>query len=128
MLPFEDTDLQSISPTNIMTLLAKENSSRFYIPITCHLLATHMFRLQADGGANLSVTNNRGMLYVSWDIAYYCIGGIGDGIKCTAKGMFHLLCDDGSILPVTMYYSPMATEMVVSPTHIVFSNANIYDS
>ena len=68
------------------------------------------------------------MLHISWGIAEYVIGGIGDGIKCTAKGVFHLLCDDGSVLPVTMYYSPMAIETVVSPTDIVFSNTNKYDS
>ena len=68
------------------------------------------------------------MLHVSWDIINYSIGGIGDGIVCTAKGVFHLICDDGSVLPNQMYYSPMATETVISPTDIVFSNANKYDS
>ena len=128
MLPSEDTDLHSISPATILTLLTEDNESRFSTPITRHLLKKQMFRLQADGGANRSVNNNRDMLHVSWDIEEYSIGGIGDGIECTVKRLFHLLCDDGFVLPVTMYYSPMATETVVSPTDIIFSNANKYDS
>ena len=130
MFPSEDTDLHSISPAPILTLLAEDDASRFSTPITRHLLKKHMFRLQADGSANRSVTNNRNMIYVSWDIAEYIIGGIRDGIKCTAKGVFHLLCDDEFVLPVTMYYPPppMDIETAVSPTDIVFSNANKYDS
>ena len=128
MFPSEDTDLHSISPATILTLLVEDDASRFSTLITRHLLTTRIFRLQADGGANRSVANNRDMLHVSLDIADYSIGGIGDGIKHTAKGVFHLLCDDGSVFPVTMCYSPMATEAVVSPTGIVFRNTNKYDS
>ena len=68
------------------------------------------------------------MLHISWGIAEYVIGGIGDGIKCPSKGVFHLLCDYGSVLPVTMYHFPIAVETVVSPADIVFINANKYHS
>ena len=128
MLPSEDTDLHSISPATILTLIAEDNTSRFSTPITRRLLKKQQFCLQADDGVNRSVTNNRDMLHVSWDIVEFIIGGIGDGIKCTAKGIFHLLCDDGSVLLVTMCYSPVATETVVSPTDIAFINANKYYS
>ena len=128
IFPSEDTDLHSIYLATFLNLLAEDDASRFSTLITRHLLNKQQFHLQADGGANRSFTNNRDLLHVSWDIAEYVICGIGDGIKCTAKGVFHLLCDDGSVLPVTMYYSPMAIETVVSPTDIVFSNTNKYDS
>ena len=67
-------------------------------------------------------------MHTSWDIAPYRIGGIGRGITCTKKGIFHLVCDDGSILPVSIFYSAEATDTVLSPTDIVFCNADTYDS
>ena len=106
MFPSEDVALHSVSPATIITLLAEDDTSRFSTPITPHLLAQSTCRLQAHGGANWLVTNNMDMLHVSWDIKDYLISGIGDGIRCTAKGIFYLLCNDGSILPVTMYYPP----------------------
>ena len=53
------------------------------------------------------------------------IVGIGDGIKYTAKVIFHLIYNDGSILPEEMCYSLEATESAVSPAGIVFSNQRI---
>ena len=47
---------------------------------------------------------------------------------CTKKVIFHLICEDGSILPVSMFYSKEATDTVISPTDIVFCNADKYDS
>ena len=47
---------------------------------------------------------------------------------CTKKGLFHLICNDGSVLPVSMFYSKEATERVLSPTDIVFCSADVYDS
>ena len=100
MLPTEDKDMQSITPATILTILAEDDESSFTVPITKLLLASRCFCLQADSGANRSVTNNKDMLHVSWDIANYSIGGIGDGIVCTEKGVFHLIYNDGSVLPV----------------------------
>jgi len=67
-------------------------------------------------------------MYISWDINPYTIGDIGDGIKCTKKGLFHLICDDGSVLPVSMFYSNKSTETAVSPTDIAFCNTDVYNS
>ena len=128
MFPNEDMDMHSITPATILTMLAENDESRFTVLITKPLLASRCFSLQADGGANRSVINNREILHVSWDIVKYSIGGIGYGIMCTAKVVFHLICDNGSVLPVQMYYSPMATETAISPTDIVFNNTNKYDS
>ena len=47
---------------------------------------------------------------------------------CTKKGIFHLICEDGYILPVSTFYCKEATDTVISPTDIVFCNANKYDS
>ena len=74
------------------------------------------------------VTNNRDYLHTSWDITPYQIGGIGSGITCTTKGIFHIVCDVGSMIPVEMFYSNDATETVVSPTDTVFSNSDQFDS
>ena len=47
-------------------------------------------RVQCDGEANTSVTNDVTILHYKQDIPEYSIGGIGDGIKCTMKGIFYL--------------------------------------
>ena len=86
--PPEDTDLHSISPATILTLLEEDDASCFSTPITRHLLATQMVCLQADGGANHSATNNRDMLHVSLDIADYCIGSIGMVLSARQKECF----------------------------------------
>ena len=85
-------------------------------------------RLQCDGGANTSVTNDETILHHIQDIPDYSIGGIGDGINCTKKGIFYLQCDNNEVLPVQMYFSPQATETVVSPTDTVTSHFDKFDS
>ena len=67
-------------------------------------------------------------MHISWDVNPYTIGSIGEGITCTNSGLFHLICDDVSVLPVSMLNSKEATETVISPTDIVFCNADTYDS
>ena len=74
------------------------------------------------------MTNNKECLHTYWEITPYTIGGIGDGIICTGKGIFHPVCDDASVIPITMFYSADSTETVVSPTDAVFSNRQSYDS
>ena len=115
-------------PSTILTILAKHDSTQFTRAVTPDLLRQQHFRLQVNGGANRSVTNNRDYLHTSWDITPYKISGIGSGIACTAKGIFNIVCDDGSIIPVEMFYSAAATETVVSPTDTVFSNSDQFDS
>ena len=105
---------------------AIHNVTRFNTPITKQFLKSHFFRLHVDGGANCSVTNYCDYLDTSWDITPYKIVGIGDGITCTAKVIFHLIFTDGSVLTITMFYSKEATETTVSPTDTVFSNADSF--
>ena len=120
--------MHTYTPATILTLLAADDSTRFTHAITPELLRQQHFRLQVDGGSNRSVTNNRDYLHTSWDLTPYSIGGIGSGITCTAKGIFHIVCDDGSVIPVEMFYAKNATETVVYPSDTVFSNAKKFDS
>ena len=128
MFTTSELEDNSITPATILTLLTEDDSSWFTPPIYNKFARLHHFRLQIDGGANRSVTKNRDCLHTYWDIASYRIGGIDDGIICTGKGIFHLLCDDGSIIPITMFFSADATETVISPTDAVFSNSDSFDS
>ena len=128
MFPTSELAERSISPSTILALLATDDSTNFTVPVTQAELGTTNFRLQVDGGANRSVTNNIDYLTTSWEIAPYRIGGIGAGITCTAKGIFHIICSDGSVLPVEMFYSAEATETIVSPTDTVSNNSTDFDS
>lgn len=74
MLPTEDMEMYSITPATILTLLAADNESYFTVPITRQLIDNRCICLQANGGVNRLVTNNRDMIHVSWDIADYSIG------------------------------------------------------
>ena len=127
---FHTSELEdnSITPSTIITLFAHNDSSRFTSPINNNFLCFHHFRLQIDEGANRSVTNNRDCLHTYWGIVPYCIGGIGDVIICTEKGVLHLLCDNSSIILISMFFSADATETVISPTDTVFSNSDSFDS
>ena len=66
------------------------------------------------------------MLHVSWDVALYIIVGIVTGITCTKK--IHLVCGDGSISDVYILYSEEFNNIIISPTNIVISNQDMYDS
>ena len=94
MFPIEEIDDRCISPTTILKLLATEDGVRFSTLLKKTMLCQHIFRIQADGGDNFSVTPNRDILHTSWNILPYKIVGIGNGIGCTAKGVFHMICED----------------------------------
>ena len=118
MFPTSDLELHSYTPATILALLALDDNTRFTTPINKQFLALHHFCLQIDGGANRSVTNNRDCLHTYWDITPYRIGGIGDGIICTGKGIFHVICKVGSVISITMFYSVDATQPTqCSPTN-----------
>ncbi len=125
MFPTSELESRTMTTANILRLLQQHDKEVYSQPLSPKQA---FIKLQCDGGANRSVTNDESLLHVSWDISPYSIGGIGTGITCTKKGLFHLICDDESILPVEMFYSAEATETVISPTDIVFSNSDKYDS
>ena len=65
MFPTSDLEERSISPTTILTILASDNKNMFTHPLTETQLSVSQFRLQADGGANMSVTTNMDYLATS---------------------------------------------------------------
>ena len=109
-------------------MLAQEDALHFSCKITKKVLVQKLFCLQIDDGINRSVTNNRYCLHIAWNVSPYIIGGIGTIIICTAKEMFHIICDDGLVLPITIFFSKEATEMSVPPTNTVYSNSDNCDS
>ena len=87
----------------------KANESIFRASIT----------LQDDGGTNHLVTDDKDILSTYCDIPDYWISGIGSGIKYTGKGMFPLVCDDESIILITIMYSEEALAIVISTIDMV---------
>lgn len=81
--------LHSISDTQLITWVHNTVDKKYTTPVRLNTLRSHQIRLQADGGANRPVTNLKEILTVYWDIAPHEMGGIGDGITCTGKGLFH---------------------------------------
>ena len=97
-------------------------------PINETTFKSQTFKLQVDSGENKPVTNNRDMLHASREIAFYKIDGIRDRIVCTSKVVFHLIYDNGLVLPVIIFYSEQVTEMVILPKYIIFPNMDACDS
>ena len=110
----------------VLQLLASYDTT---LKPTARLQIQHL-RVLCDGGANRSVTNDKNVLHTSWDIKPYPMGGIGgtNALMCTKKGIYHMLCEENSTLPVEMYFSLSASETFISPTDIVFNNQKKYDS
>ena len=102
MPPASELEERSISPATVLKLLAQHNSTTFTSPLSYATIRKHSFRLNVDGDANRSVTNNLDYMHTSWDINPYTIGGNGDGITCTKKVLFHLIYNNGSVLPISM--------------------------
>ena len=68
MFPSSELDDRSISPATILQLLAKHDATTFTTPISHSSIRKQAFRLNVDGGANRSVTNNLDYMHTSWDI------------------------------------------------------------
>ena len=124
----EYTAQNTISLSTILTLLAKYDKPHVTSPINETKFNSHTFKTQVDGGSSRSVINNRNMLHVSWEMTPYMIGGIRDRLVCTSKGEFHIIYDDGSVLPGTMFYSQHATKTVILPIDVMFPNMGAYNS
>ena len=128
IFPTLELEERSISSSTILNLLASDDKTRFTHHMKTAQLVMAKFRLQVDGGTNRLVANNMDYFTTSWQIEPYQIGGIGAGITCTAKGIFHIICSNGSIVPVEMFYSREAIETIVSPTDTVYNNSTDFDS
>ena len=75
--------------------------------------------ISAYSGASRYVTNNKNILNAVYDINDYHMGTMGSGIKCKAHGLYHIKCDDDSIITVEIFYSPDASHTVILLTDIV---------
>ena len=58
MFPTPEQDERSISSATILQLLAKHDAITFTTPLSPSFAKIHHFRLNIDGSANRSVTNN----------------------------------------------------------------------
>ena len=56
------------------------------------------------------------------------IGGIGSGIRSVSKGWYNISTMDCTTISVPMFYAPNGNEMVISPTDVVNTYPNKYDS
>ena len=119
--------INSLSYSQIRSWRQALDIDKYTTPYTINSFRSHQIKPQADGGANRSVTNLKEILTISWDIAPHNMSRIGDSIVCTAKGLFPLICTNGSTILIEMYYSPDATCIVISPTDIVFNHSD-FDS
>ena len=124
--PSLDPDL-SIADQQILAWLAQVDSESHNDSISITDLTSYHIFLQADGGANRSIINLRYIFPVYWDIDPRHIDGMSNSITCTGKGIFPLVCSDGSTILIEIFYSKDATSTVISPTDIVFSTPD-FDS
>ena len=101
-----------------------------YIQNDCVIFTTSLQRpvCMCDGGANRSVTNDKSALHGIKPIPLHYIGGIGSGIQCVSKGWYDITATDHTTLSVPMFYAPDATETVISPTDIVNTYPDKFDS
>jgi hypothetical protein len=87
-------------------------------------------RVQVDGGANCSITNNRSYLLNFRNIKKYPMLGVnadGPALTCTGLGYLPWRADTGEIILVKTYYAIDAAETLVSPTDVVVNNfTNFY--
>ena len=81
---------------------------------------------QIDGRANRSIANELSILDAYWSIEPINVTGVSDKmvVQCTHRGVYHLVTNNGSFIPVLMHYSPQASHTIISPNDIVSSNNN----
>jgi len=86
-------------------------------------------KIQIDGGANRSITNNINNLINVQHINPYPIYGVSgeaEALQCTAKGFLPWTADSGQTINVPCFFSPQAAEPIISPTDVVLSHPNVY--
>ena len=111
-----------LSDLQLLVSIKTNNATKYTVPYDIDGLHP---KLQANGGANCSVTNLKEIFTVTWDIAPHHMNGTGDGIISTTKGP--LIFSDGSTVLIEMFYSADASGTIISPTDIVFNHSN-FDS
>jgi hypothetical protein len=88
-----------------------------------------LIRVQIDGGANRSLTNNKDLLSRYQATSTYNIYGVSKeeiALQCIGKGYLPWPSDNGDVLYIPYYYSPNAAETIILPTDVVLSHKQIY--
>jgi hypothetical protein len=89
------------------------------------ILPYSQIRVQVDGGANRSITNDKSYLLQFRNIKKYPMLGVnadGPALMCTGLGYLPWKADNGEVLLVKTYYAADAAETLVSPTDVVVNN------
>ena len=124
--PFYYSDATNVIRTtqaysdNITNQVLSSYFENFKTSVNQHDLSPVM--LQAESGANRSVTNNISILRDIKQIKPHYIGGIGSGITCTALGNYYMTANDGTTIKVPMLYSSQSSETIISPHDICDSH------
>jgi hypothetical protein len=117
--------------TNDTTLLHEiETATQPWVNATARLLQqpttikypTTPIRVQIDGGANRSITNDITILSSFRNIKRYAMNGVavdGPALYCTGLGLLPWRASTGEVLMVKCYYSSDAAETIISPNDVV---------
>lgn len=87
------------------------------------------FHVHLDGGANVSITNNKNNLINYRDIGSFAMAGVSHeqpAIYCNGIGDLPWCSDDGTVLLAKCYYSEHAADTIISPTDVVIHNIHEY--
>jgi dUTP pyrophosphatase len=79
-------------------------------------------KMQNDGGANRSITDQRTLLLQYEEITPYPINGVCDGrpaLYCTGQGYLPWKSNSGEILLIRCYYSKDVADTIISPNDVV---------
>jgi dUTP pyrophosphatase len=88
-------------------------------------------RINVDGGANRSITNDNSILHQYKNIKRYAMHGIsgeGPAVYCDGCGLLPWKAPTGEILMVKCYYSQAAAETIVSPTDVVITDLTNFNA
>jgi hypothetical protein len=110
----------------------KCNSIRYFTnQPTIHNSTYLKVQIQVDGGANRSITNIKEHLICYTDIASYPIYGVAKdeaAVQCVGMGYTPWQSSTGKTLNIPTLYSPQVSETIISPTDVVLSHINTYNS
>ena len=112
--------LENLTATELFSTIYKLN-----LPTTTMKPGDTAILLQMDGRANISICNNLSLLSTYWEIPEYRINVIHaeSPVVCTHKGIYNLRTEDNNFIPIVMYYSPLASQTVISLTDAVIQNS-----
>jgi hypothetical protein len=115
---FTKQNITQVEPHNTIIRALKHNSIHTDIRPTS-------IRVQVDGGAKRSITNNTALLTGYKNIKIYPLNGVstdGPAIYCTSIGYLPWKSDTYKTVFIKCYYSRDAAETIISPTDVVIDH------